>query len=157
MTTDTTRALPIIPWPAKFAGRSRLAWAVEADIASMVTLANECQMNRAPNDPEKDFQRMVATRESGVLIATVDDELAAMTACGYDGRRGYISYVACALRFRGTGLMPALLDAAENWIAAQGAPRTLLFVRRTDDALVEYYRERGYAVDESVYLMVKAM
>jgi ribosomal protein S18 acetylase RimI-like enzyme len=151
------RVLPPAQWPSQFSNRARLQWATLENIEAMVGLAHRCDLQRAPNDPAKDFHRMVNTRDSGILTVVLDDELIAMVACGYDGRRGYLSYVACDPTYRGSGLMPALLDAAETWLNGLGVPRSLLFVRRTDKALLDYYRERGYAVDESVYLMVKAL
>lgn len=131
-------------------------WATAIDVPHMIALAESCNLHRLPNKPAEDFARMVQCHDSGIATAWASGALAAMVSVGYDGRRGYLSYGACLPEHRGTGLMPALFSAAEDWLTQRGTPRTLLFVRKTESQLLRYYEARGYEVDDSVHLLVKS-
>jgi ribosomal protein S18 acetylase RimI-like enzyme len=145
-------------WARELAAPLKLRWATQEDIPQLLSLVEECELGRLPNIPNDDLPRIVETADSGILIVTnpAKDELPlALVALGYDGRRGYISYVGCTKAWRGRGIVKTMLGAGESWLKLQGAPKVILFVRKSDKNLVEYYERFGYAVDQSVYLLGK--
>ncbi len=148
-------------WMRDLTAPLTLRWATKDDIPNLLTLVKECGLERAPNIPDADLPRIIETVNSGVMIVadTGVDILAplAMVALGYDGRRGYISYVGCTEVWRGRGIVKTMLSAGESWLKLQGAPKIILFVRKSDNDLVEYYERLGYEVDQNVYLLGKIL
>ena len=71
---------------------------------------------------------------------------------GYDGHRGWLYYLGVAPGLQGSGHGRALVVAAEAWLAAAGAVKVQLMVRRTNDAVLGFYERLGYDDQETVVL-----
>jgi ribosomal protein S18 acetylase RimI-like enzyme len=71
---------------------------------------------------------------------------------GYDGRRGWINYVAVAPTHQRTGLGRAMMEAAEAYFRELDCLKVNLQVREANHAGMEFYRALGYTVDHVVSL-----
>lgn len=114
----------------------------EADHAA--ALWEEAGLVRAWNDPHADITAALACPTSTILAARDGDRVVGTVMAGYDGHRGWLYYVAVANDHRGTGLGRALVDAAEQWLAAQGARVIRLMVRAENEAAAGFYKALGY-------------
>lgn len=114
----------------------------EADLA--VALWAEAGLIRAWNDPHADIAAALACPTSTVLAARDGARIVGTVMAGYDGHRGWLYYVAVANDQRGTGLGRALVEAAERWLAGQGARVIRLMVRAENDAVTGFYEALGY-------------
>jgi ribosomal protein S18 acetylase RimI-like enzyme len=104
----------------------------------------EAGLVRAWNDPHADIAAALACPTSTILAAREGERIVGTVLAGYDGHRGWLYYVAVAADRRGTGLGRALVAAAEQWLAAQGARVIRLMVRADNDAVTGFYEALGY-------------
>ena len=125
---------------------------MEADEPQVVDLWQRCGLVRPWNDPRKDIARKLAVQRDLFLVGTVGDRLVATVMAGYDGHRGWLYYVAVAGDRRGDGLGRALVEAAEQWLAAQGARVIRLMVRAENEAVTRFYEALGYEDGEMIVM-----
>ena len=71
---------------------------------------------------------------------------------GYEGRRGWINYLAVAPAHQGRGFGRALGGEGERVSAALGCPNVNLQVRSTNEAVVGFYKALGYSMDDVISL-----
>lgn len=116
------------------------------DAAEVVALWRGCGLTRPWNDPSADFRRAVEWPGSAVLIVRDGAAIAASVMTGYDGHRGWVYYLAVAPEQRRRGLGRTLMEAAQAWLAARGAPKIQLMVRDDNEAAVAFYRALGLEV-----------
>ena len=125
-------------------------WPQEADLAA--ALWAEAGLVRAWNDPHADIAAALACPTATILAARDRDRVVGTVMAGYDGHRGWLYYVAVADECRGAGLGRALVEAAEHWLAAQGARVIRLMVRAENDAVAGFYQALGYEDGEMVVM-----
>ena len=113
------------------------------DEAEVIALWEACGLTRPWNDPAADFARAVAGPASAVLLLREENVLAASVMVGCDGHRGWVYYLAVAPARRRAGLGRAMMDAAEAWLRARGAPKLQLMVREDNDAALDFYEALG--------------
>lgn len=126
-----------------------------SDVDEVVALWRDCDLTRPWNDPVRDFQDAVLGETSTVLVARDDGRRGAVVGAimaGFDGHRGWLYYLGVAPGLHGAGHGRALVVAAEAWLAAAGAVKVQLMVRRTNDAVVGFYERLGYEDQETVVL-----
>jgi ribosomal protein S18 acetylase RimI-like enzyme len=118
-----------------------------------IVLWQECGLTRPWNDPYADFLRAVEVPSSAVL-GTYDEggALIGTAMVGVDGHRGWVYYVASAPDHRGEGIGHALMTAAEEWIIDRGMPKVHVMIRRTNTAVVGFYRALGYEEQDTMVL-----
>lgn len=117
-----------------------------------VALWRETGLTRPWNDPVADLEQALAGATSTVLAAFDDGGLHGTVMVGYDGHRGWLYYVAVAPSRQGSGLGRELVEAAQEWLRARGAPKVQLMVRATNAAVVGFYERLGYVDTECVVL-----
>jgi len=122
----------------------------EADAA--VALWEEAGLVRAWNDPHTDIAAALACPTSTILAARDAGRIIGTVLAGYDGHRGWLYYVAVAADQRRTGLGRALVEAAEQWLAAQGARVIRLMVRAENEAVTGFYQALGYEDGEMIVM-----
>src|ERR1700760_4021845 len=93
--------------------------ATEEDEAAIIALWRACDLIVSPNDPVQDFRFVRAKPTSDILAAFDRDDLIGSIATGYDSNRGWLSYVSVDPARRGGGVGRALVQAAEQWLAAR--------------------------------------
>jgi ribosomal protein S18 acetylase RimI-like enzyme len=97
------------------------------------------------NDPGADIAAALSCPTATILAA--HDEASALTGtvmAGYDGHRGWLYYVASDPARRGQGIGAALMKAAEDWLAEQGARVIRLMVRAENEQVAAFYDALGY-------------
>ncbi|MCD2188676.1 GNAT family acetyltransferase [Actinomycetospora soli] len=108
-----------------------------------IALWHAAGLTRPWNDPRSDLDRALAGPSSTVLAAVSDDDgLLGTVMVGHDGHRGWMYYLAAAVRGRGVGR--ALVAAAEDRLAAH-VPKVQLMVRADNEAAAAFYGRLGYA------------
>jgi ribosomal protein S18 acetylase RimI-like enzyme len=114
-----------------------------ADASDVIALWEACGLTRPWNDPAADFARAVAGPASVVFLLHEGDALAASVMAGFDGHRGWVYYLAVAPDRRRVGLGRTMMDAAEAWLRARGAPKIQLMVRDDNEAALDFYEALG--------------
>ena len=123
----------------------------EGDTDAVIQLWQDCGLTRPWNDPRKDIARKLTTQPELFLVATDGDENAgeviATAMVGFDGHRGWISYLAVALDRRGEGHARALMAEAERVLVELGCPKLMLMVRAENTAVIDMDEQLGYALE----------
>jgi ribosomal protein S18 acetylase RimI-like enzyme len=78
------------------------------------------------------------------LVAEDDGKIIATVIGGYDGRRGLVYHLAVDRAYRGRGIGTMLMEEVERRLRAKGCLRAYLLVKRGNEAVVEFYRHRGW-------------
>lgn len=122
----------------------------ERDRAAVVELWERCGLTRSWNDPNRDIDRKVASDAEGFLVGVVDGTVVATLIAGYDGHRGWINYLGVDPYLRGGGHGAAMMQAAEDLLAARGCPKVNLQIRTSNLDAVRFYESIGYVADDVV-------
>ncbi len=122
----------------------------EADEAAVILLWERCELTRPWNDPRRDIRRKLAVRPDLFLVGAIRGEVVGSVMVGYDGRRGWINYLAVDPDHRKQGLGRMLMAEAELRLLREGCPKINLQVRANNPEVVAFYQRLGYAVEELV-------
>ena len=122
----------------------------EADAAA--ALWEHAGLVRSWNDPHADIAAAHACPTATILAARDGSRIVGTVMAGYDGHRGWLYYVAVAEDQRRSGLGRALVEAAEQWLAAQGARVIRLMVRGENEAVTGFYQALGYEDGEMIVM-----
>jgi ribosomal protein S18 acetylase RimI-like enzyme len=89
------------------------------------------------------------------LVAADADKIIGTVIGGYDGRRGLIYHLAVDHAYRQRGIGTLLMNEVERRLRAKGCVRAYLLVKRGNEQVVEFYRQRGWETMD-VTLMAKS-
>lgn len=117
----------------------------EDEIPAAIALWHAAGLVSPPNDPQADA-RAALDCVTGTILAAHDEAgtLTGTVMAGYDGHRGWIYYLASDPARRGEGIGAALVQAAEQWLAGQGARVVRLMVRAENERVAAFYDAQGY-------------
>ena len=121
-----------------------------ADAEAVVALWVACELTRPWNDPRKDIARKLADSPDLLLVGEEDGRVVGTVMAGYDGHRGWVNYLAVDPAWQGRGLGRALMDAAEERLAALGCAKVNLQVRDENAAARGFYEAIGYRLEPIV-------
>src|SRR3954468_19955251 len=93
-----------------------------ADELAVIDLWRRCNLTRPWNDPHKDIQRKLQVRPDLFLVAEDDGAIIGTAMCGYEGHRGWISYLGVCPDHRRRGVGRALMIEAERLLRLEGCP-----------------------------------
>ena len=130
-------------------GAAQIRCFAPADGAAVIALWQACGLTRPWNDPQRDIARKLAVQADGFLVAADGDAIVGSVMAGYDGHRGWVNYLAVAPAHRHRGLGRLLMQAAEAYVKALGAPKLNLQLRDGNDAAALFYERIGYVRDEA--------
>jgi ribosomal protein S18 acetylase RimI-like enzyme len=120
------------------------------DTDTVVQLWRECGLVAPQNDPHKDIARKIAAQPELFLVGEQDGKVVATVMAGYDGHRGWLNYLAVSPDLRRQGLGREIVTAAQERLAALGCPKVNLQVRRSNAAVMGFYRALGFVEDDVV-------
>ncbi|MDY0885028.1 GNAT family acetyltransferase [Dongia soli] len=115
-----------------------------ADFSAVVSLWDDCGLNMAYNDPQRDISRMTASQDCQLYVGTVEDAIVASIMVGHDGHRGWIYRLGVAPDHRHRGYGRDLMQLAENWLTARGIAKCQLIIREDNNAAGGFYKAIGY-------------
>ena len=125
----------------------------EEDGKQVITLWKACGLVVPPNDPRADIGLKILFQPDLFLVGCdADGRLLATVMAGYEGHRGWINYLAVSPARRRQGIGKKMVAAAETRLRALGCPKINLQVRRTNTAVIDFYRHLGFREDEVVSL-----
>ena len=113
------------------------------DIPALVALWEACGLTRPWNDPERDARLALEGAASAILGLRDGSTLLGSVMVGFDGHRGWVYYLAVAPERRRAGLGRVMMDAAEAWLRARGAPKIQLMVREDNETALGFYEALG--------------
>ncbi|MFL0804041.1 MAG: GNAT family acetyltransferase [Agarilytica sp.] len=124
----------------------------ESDRGKVISLWGDCGLVKPQNDPNKDIDRKLQVDPDLFLVGIVEGKVVATVMGGYEGHRGWISYLAVCPKAQGKGLGRAIMAAVEARIKSKGCPKINLQVRETNTQVLGFYAAIGYGNDNVVGL-----
>ena len=123
-----------------------------SDTEMVVALWNRCGLTRPWNDPYKDISRKMSDNNGAFWVADHAEVVVASVMIGYDGHRGSINYLSVVPEYQRSGLGAELMRRAENFLIERGCPKVSFCVRRNNEAVLAFYQELGYEIDDIHFL-----
>ena len=123
-----------------------------SDTERVVALWNRCGLTRPWNDPYKDISRKMSDNNGAFWVADHAEVVVASVMIGYDGHRGSINYLAVVPEYQRSGLGAELMRRAEHFLIERGCPKVSFCVRRNNEAVLAFYQELGYEIDDIHFL-----
>ena len=123
-----------------------------SDTEMVVALWNRCGLTRPWNDPYKDISRKMSDNNGAFWVADHAELVVASVMIGYDGHRGSINYLAVVPEYQRSGLGAELMRRAEHFLIERGCPKVSFCVRRNNEAVLAFYQELGYEIDDIHFL-----
>ncbi len=107
------------------------------------------------SDTREEIAKKLQRDSDLFLVAEDDGKIIGTVIGGYDGRRGLIYHLAVARAYRERGIGTLLMNEVERRLRAKGCLRAYLLVKRGNERVVEFYRQRGWETMD-VTLMAKS-
>lgn len=85
-------------------------------------------------------------------MGTVEDKLVASVMVGYEGRRGWINYLAVSPEFQRKGIGRRMMEFAEDALIHLGCPKINIQVRTANKSAIAFYERIGFKKDDVVSL-----
>ena len=123
-----------------------------ADSEEVIAIWQACGLTVPWNDPHKDIARKMEVNPELFLVAEVDGRIAGTVMGGYEGHRGWINYLAVAADFQRRRIGVALMQEVEAKLQALGCPKINLQVRKNNRAVIQFYGQIGYHIDDVISL-----
>ena len=120
------------------------------DEAAVIQLWNRSGLTRPWNDPLKDIKRKLCFQPGWFLVGLLDDCVIASAMVGYDGHRGWISYLAVDPDFQRTGHGRAIMAHAERLLHHVGCPKINIQIRKDNPDAIAFYESIGFTEDAVV-------
>jgi ribosomal protein S18 acetylase RimI-like enzyme len=124
----------------------------EADTERVVELWTDCGLTRAWNDPYKDIARKLTVQPKLFLVGELKGRVIATAMIGFDGHRGWVSYLAVDPGHRGKGCAGTLMADGERLLIELGCPKIMLMVRAENSVVTGMYEHLGYQVEDTVLM-----
>lgn len=128
----------------------------EGDEPGVVQLWKSCGLVVPMNDPHQDIARKLRVQPELFLVGTLAHGLVATVMAGYEGRRGWLNYLAVSPDQRRRSFGRRMVEAAEERLSALGCPKINLQIRTSNRDVIAFYGRLGYGVDD-VVSMAKRM
>jgi ribosomal protein S18 acetylase RimI-like enzyme len=122
------------------------------DQGAVIRLWKKCGLLVPANDPIRDIARKIRFQKELFLVAVHRGQIAGTVMAGYEGRRGWINYLAVAPARQRKGIGRKLMQEAEGRLLALGCPKVNLLVRTSNTRVIEFYRKLGFSRDDVVSL-----
>ena len=123
----------------------------EADIEAVSTLWQEVFPDDPPhNAPAIVIKQKLQCQPELFFVGELDGSIVGTVLTGYDGHRGWLYSVAVSPKQRRQGLGTKLIRHAEKELTAIGCTKINLQVRSTNAAVVAFYKELGYEIEERI-------
>ena len=122
----------------------------EPDEDAVIQLWRDCGLVVPHNNPRKDIARKLQVGRDLFLVGTESGAIVASVMGGYEGHRGWVNYLAVSPDCRRRGYGAVLMRRMEELLLARGCPKINLQIRRSNEAVIAFYRSLGYAEDPVV-------
>ena len=123
---------------------------LESDEEAVIALWSKCGLVVAHNDPGKDIARKLEVGRDLFLVGVENGEVMATVMGGYDGHRGWVNYLAVCPNHRLKSYGTLLMRAIEKLLMERGCSKLNLQIRRSNEAIIDFYNSIGYAEDAVV-------
>jgi 2-phosphosulfolactate phosphatase len=104
--------------------------------------------NPSHNEPAAAIRAKLRVQRDLFLVGLEDGRVVSTAMAGFDGRRGWVYYMATARRARGRGHGSRLLAEAEARLRARGCTKLNLQVRGGNEEVARFYERQGFTRED---------
>lgn len=123
----------------------------ETDTEAVSTLWQEVFPDDSPhNAPAVVIKQKLQCQPELFFVGELDGSIVGTVLTGYDGHRGWLYSVAVSPKQRRQGLGTKLIRHAEKELTAIGCTKINLQIRSTNAAVVAFYKELSYEIEERI-------
>lgn len=124
----------------------------EDDREAVIELWKACDLTRPWNDPSIDIDRKVQFQPELFFVGEFDEQLMASAMAGYDGHRGSVFYLAISPEYQSQSYGQKMMMHIEEVLISMGCPKLNIVVRSSNERVLGFYNNLGYATDDVVSL-----
>ncbi|GFZ83034.1 putative N-acetyltransferase [Pseudohongiella nitratireducens] len=122
------------------------------DIASVISLWEQCGLTRPWNNPQQDIARKLTVQPELFVVGEVDGQIMASAMAGYDGHRGSVYYLAVSPDYQESGYGRKIMAWIEQTLLEMGCPKLNIVVRSSNKNVLRFYDALGYVTDDVISL-----
>ena len=122
------------------------------DRDEVIALWKECGLVVPQNNPGNDIDRKLKRDRDLFLVGVTSKGIVSTVMGGYEGHRGWISYLAVRPSEQRKGYGQKIMSAVEVLIKRKGCPKINLQIRATNEKVIAFYSAIGYGDDNVVGL-----
>ncbi len=123
-----------------------------SDESAVIDLWHRCNLVVPQNEPKKDIEMKLKVQPDLFFVGTVSGSIVATVMAGYDGHRGWISYLAVDPDYQRKQIGRRMMAKAESELQKRGCPKINLQVRTSNQAVISFYERLGFSNDDVIGL-----
>src|SRR3989304_2752986 len=123
---------------------------VHQDEKAVINLWIRCNLTRPQNNPKLDIERKLKVNPELFLVGVIGSKVVATVMGGYDGHRGWVYYLGVEPAYQRNGFGRQMMEAVTEKLLVMGCPKVNLQVREDNRAVVGFYENIGYQVEDRV-------
>ena len=120
------------------------------DESDVIFLWEMCELVVTKNNPSKDITTKLNDSPELFLVGEISGTIVDSIMIGYEGRRGWINYLAVHPEFQRQGLAKKLVDECERVLKDMGCSKVNLQVRSSNTGVVDFYHRLGFSIDDVI-------
>lgn len=120
------------------------------DETAVIELWLRCNLTKPQNNPKQDIGRKLKVNPELFLVGVIGSKVIASVMGGYDGHRGWVYYLGVEPAYQRNGFGRQMMEAVTEKLLAMGCPKVNLQVREDNRAVVGFYENIGYQVEDRV-------
>ncbi len=121
-----------------------------SDENAVIKLWHECGLVVPHNDPKTDIEKKMQFQPQWFFVGVVNGNISSTIMVGYEGRRGWINYLAVSPEFQRRGYGKQMMERAEVVLKKVGCLKINLQVRETNKEVIYFYKSLGYSEDNVI-------
>ncbi|MDX1710024.1 MAG: GNAT family acetyltransferase [Rhodovibrionaceae bacterium] len=133
-----------VEMPAEQSQRPKIRSFTADDHDAVVALWRETGLLVWYNNPQTDLALWQRTESAEVFVAEKRGKIVGTVACGHDGHRGWLYYLAVAPKRHRGGIGRALVHHAERWLLQRDVRKVHVMIRASNPEVRDFYRRCGY-------------
>jgi ribosomal protein S18 acetylase RimI-like enzyme len=119
---------------------------------AVVDLWRKCNLIVPQNDPVEDIKRKHDFQPELFFIGLLEGKVVGSIMAGYEGHRGWINYLAVTPEHQRCGYGRKLVQKAIDELKKMGCAKINLQVRRSNNAVIDFYKRIGFKEDDVISL-----
>ena len=128
----------------------------DSDEKDVIDIWRECKLLVPWNNPKLDIKRKLKVNPELFLVGLLNGKVVATLMGGYEGRRGWMNYLAVAPEHQRKGFARQIVTVLEDKLRAMGCPKVNLQIRIGNADVIKFYESVGYS-DDKVFSMAKRL
>ena len=120
------------------------------DAEQVIDLWHRCDLLRHGISPQEEIRRKVALQPELFTVGIIEGQVVATVMAGYEGRRGWLNYVAVSPDYQRQGIGRKMVENAVAQLRETGCPKVNLQIVASNQVVVGFYESLGFTVEKLI-------